>query len=386
WRQLAHMYAVSRPPLLSALLQEQGVTETTAFADRLRSAAPSERFNLAVAHVQAELASILGLADLPDPNAGFFDLGMDSLSATRLAGRISAVVGTNVSARRVFDATTVAELAQVVVTGRDGDTDNPITIPTDDRGVEAIVSPAQERVLAGEDITRDHNVVTSTSVLELCGPVDIAALEQTFRTLVDRHETLRTRFVRGAAGAYSPVVDSADGFKLTVHYIDDDRRPHARERARQEAERAFDPFDGPVFRATLLVLDDNDALLIVGAHHVAVDIASFAVLWEEIASIYPARVSGTSVNLPPIGQPYRLFAEQARVELTPSRRSELEAFWRERLAGAPAWIDLPSDRPRPAVLSRRAGRVRRSISSDLADRIRRVAGEHHLTPFVVIET
>ncbi|MCP4304321.1 MAG: acyl carrier protein, partial [bacterium] len=166
WRQLAHMYAVSRPPLLSALLQEQGVTETTAFADRLRSAAPSERFNLVVAHVQSELANILGLADLPDPNAGFFDLGMDSLSATRLAGRISAAVEMNVSARQVFDATTVAELAQVVVTGRDGDTDNPIPIPTDDRGVEAIVSPAQERVLAGEDITRDHNVVTSTSVLE----------------------------------------------------------------------------------------------------------------------------------------------------------------------------------------------------------------------------
>ncbi|MFC4047951.1 amino acid adenylation domain-containing protein, partial [Dactylosporangium siamense] len=283
-----------------------------------------------VGAVQDLLAGIwAGLLDVERVGAtdNFFDLGGHSLLATRVVSRIRAVLEVEVPVAALFDAPTVAGLSRVIEAAAPGMV-APAIVPVE-RGRPLPLSFAQQRLWFLHRLEPGSVEYNMPMAVRLPGDVDREALIAALTALVARHEVLRTRLVAGEDGVPYQVVDPApERFDLPVV---DGIGP----------EEPFDLAAGPLFRASWL---RDEQLLVLAMHHVVGDEWSAGVLQRELRALYAGEV------LAPLPVQYADFAVWQRQWLSGEVLEGQLGFWRERLAGA-AVLDLPSDRPRPAVRS-----------------------------------
>ncbi len=198
--------------------------------------------------------------------------------------------------------------------------------------------------------------------VRLQGQLDIPALHRALDEIVRRHDILRTTF---PAVEGQPVQHVASALELPLEDIDlrhlaaEARWSEARRLAREEAQRPFDLRAGPLVRAALVRLTDDDHLALLTLHHIIADGWSMGVLLHELATLYAAFVAGRPSPLPDLPIQYADYAVWQRETLARSTGDGVSpldrqlAYWRERLADAPAALDLPTDRPRPPVQSSR---------------------------------
>ena len=189
----------------------------------------------------------------------------------------------------------------------------------------------------------------------LRGEVDIGHLEKAFSGLVRRHEALRTTFVSQggelAARVHSPPATWEIDFDDLSVFCGDPTEELGR-RLAAEAARPFDLTAGPLLRASLFRLAPGELTLAVSVHRIAADAWSIGVIFKELSALYNAHHAGVSSPLPEVSLPYSDFVErQNERQAHPDIAAEL-ATWKDRLAGVPP-LELPTDRPRPAVQSHR---------------------------------
>ncbi|PZQ08479.1 MAG: hypothetical protein DI564_18295, partial [Rhodanobacter denitrificans] len=223
--------------------------------------------------------------------------------------------------------------------------------------------------------------------LRLCGVLDVGSLAASLSELVRRHESLRTRFVT-LDGAGVQVIDPACGFDLPVTDLSD-LAPEAREAeaarlAQAEAEAPFDLARGPVFRARLLRLGAEEHVLLASMHHIVSDGWSLSVLTREVAALYEAFSRGEASSLPEPRVQYADYALWQRRWLDGETLERQLGYWRERLSGAPAALDLPTDRPRPPVASFRGGTVPVALPASLTAALGDLARGQGATLFMVL--
>ena len=183
--------------------------------------------------------------------------------------------------------------------------------------------------------------------------------------MVARHEALRTTFdvVEG-----QPVQRIAPWSGLTLPWIDlrglpePSRAAESRRLAAAEGQRPFDLAAGPLLRVALLVMDEEEHVVVLCMHHIVSDGWSVGVLIREVGTLYEAGVAGLPSPLPSLPVQYVDFAAWQRSWLTGEVLAAQLAYWRERLAGAPPVLELPSDRPRPVTPSGR-GQTRSRVFS-----------------------
>ncbi|HEX3126552.1 MAG TPA: amino acid adenylation domain-containing protein, partial [Thermoanaerobaculia bacterium] len=222
----------------------------------------------------------------------------------------------------------------------------------------AVLSFGQRRLWFLDRLEPGSSVYNLARVLSLAGRLDVGALASALARIVQRHESLRTVFgeqsgepVQSVLPPFAPALPVIDLRGLPV-----DRRQAAALRGlAADAARPFDLARGPLLRALLVRLDDELQVLLVNLHHIVSDGWSLGVLVRESAELYAACVEGRAPRLPELPVQYADFAVWQQQRL---RGEALEAqlrYWREALAGAPALLDLPTDRPRPAVQSYRGG-------------------------------
>ncbi|HLM68822.1 MAG TPA: condensation domain-containing protein, partial [Longimicrobium sp.] len=147
------------------------------------------------------------------------------------------------------------------------------------------------------------------------------------------------------------------------------------------------PFDlaaGPLFRAALLRLDADEHVLLLNSHHVISDGWSTSVFFRELSALYAAHRDGADARLPDLPIQYADYAAWERERLRGGAVDRQLAYWRERLADAPALLELPADRPRPAVQSYRGGRERGELSGALVDRLAALARGEGATLYMVL--
>ncbi|HSF40208.1 MAG TPA: amino acid adenylation domain-containing protein, partial [Thermoanaerobaculia bacterium] len=223
--------------------------------------------------------------------------------------------------------------------------------------------------------------------LRLAGDLDEAALEAALSELVRRQASLRTRFeTRGARPVQ--VIGPVPGLLLPV--VDLSALPEAaRDREgeripRQESLRPFDLERGEVFRVRLLRLAPGERGLVVAMHHIVSDGWSMGLFVHELTTLYQAFAAGRPSPLPGLPVQYADFAAWQREWLAGPVLSRETAWWRERLAGAPAVLDLPLDRPRPPLLTFRGGRLKRRMPADAAEALLRLGREREATPFMTL--
>ncbi|OJF15883.1 non-ribosomal peptide synthetase [Couchioplanes caeruleus] len=227
----------------------------------------------------------------------------------------------------------------------------------------------------------------------IAGPLDHAALRVALDTVVARHGALRTTFA-DSGGEPVQLVHPPRPAELTVTDLgaaDPGADPAAREAEAQrlmwaEAARPFDLVTGPLLRALLVRADDEVHYLALCLHHIVADAWSLGVLHAELNAAYAAARDGTDPALAPLPTQYGEFAVWERERLAPGSEEPARrlAYWRDALAGAPALLSLPTDRPRPATRSYRGAVHYAAAGPALTARLNDFARVHQATPFMTL--
>ncbi|PBC40094.1 hypothetical protein CJ179_33995 [Rhodococcus sp. ACS1] len=309
----------------------------------------------------------------------FFDLGGDSLSATRVVARINDRWGTGLGVRDVFDAPTVAALAARIeepspddARPRLGQIELPEKIP---------LAPAQAHI----DRTATAPALYSIPcTIRVRGRFDRAAFEQAVGDVLERHRALRTIYPDGPAGPYQHLLDVADAFP--------DLTPTPREDAAVIDAVLADPFDvraQPPLRIRVFEHGRNEHLIACVFHHISVDGWSFATLAGDLTLAYAARASGTAPQWPARAVEYADYTVWRHAVLgdehdPASSASTQIDFWETELAGLRGDLHLPCDRPRPTRWSYRAARLAFSLDPTVHTALLASAHIHHATLFTTL--
>ncbi|NTX37141.1 amino acid adenylation domain-containing protein [Myxococcus sp. CA033] len=314
---------------------------------------------------------------LPDGGAGP-RLAMGRRARRHLDGSLELLPPLPVSSRRPTPPRVVAQSSGAA--RREG----PPPIPHVSRERPLPLSFSQQR-LWYMDRLEPGNVANNNAVmLALTGTLDVAALERAINEVVRRHEVLRTTFSMSDAGGVQHI-SAALEVPLRVFTMDAGDARGVDGWARDEARKPFDLETGPLLRASLLRVRENEDVLLIVMHHIVSDGWSLGVMFPELASLYAAFLAGQPSPLPPITVQY---ADYAAWQLEWMRGPELaaeQAWWSEVLADVPV-LRLPTDRPRPPVQTYPGARLPLSLSRSLTDALVSLGRREGATPFMVLMT
>ncbi|HKH45434.1 MAG TPA: amino acid adenylation domain-containing protein, partial [Thermoanaerobaculia bacterium] len=341
-------------------------------------AAPRTPTEELVAGIFAEVLSLEQVGVEED----FFALGGHSLLATRVASRVRSVLGVELPLRTVFEAPTVAGLAGWIAERSPVAAMAPLVRVSREEPLE--LSFAQRRLWFLDQMEPGSPFYNIPLKVELRGRLDPGMLSAVLSEVVRRHEALRTRFAAGPV----QVIDAPAPVALAVADLSALPRPESRrEEARLTNEEALRPFDlarGPLLRTLLLHREEGDWVLVLSMHHIVSDGWSMGVLVQEVGVLYAAFLEGRPSPLPELAIQYADFAAWQRRYLSGDRLEQELAWWREQLAGMPPALELPADRPRPAVLSVRGGAHSFAIDGETSAGLARLSRRHGATLFMTL--
>ncbi len=262
-------------------------------------------------------------------------------------------------------------------------------IPIADRSRQLPLSPAQQRLWFLDQLDKAASAAYHMpAALRLLGRLDLPALQATLDGLIARHETLRTNFVAREGVPYQQVGAQDRGFALTREDLSalprDEREAAVAARTSEEARIDFDLAGGPVIRGRLLRLGDQEHVLLITQHHIVSDGWSVSILVRDVAALYTAFCRRESDPLPPLEIQYADYAQWQRSRLQGEELARQLDFWKSHLAGAPALLSLPLDRPRPAVQSRAGDSVPLVLPPELTAALRALSQRHGATLFMTL--
>ncbi|MET0396097.1 MAG: amino acid adenylation domain-containing protein, partial [Longimicrobiaceae bacterium] len=349
----------------------------------------SERESVGPRTVEEELlagiwAGVLGTEGV-GAEESFFELGGHSLLATQVVSRARQVFGVELPLRALFEAPTVTGLAGRIEALRGAAALPAPPIERVSREGPLPLSFAQQRLWLVDRMEPDSPAYNMAYALRLRGSLDSAALRASLDALVRRHETLRTTFAEQGGAPVQVIHPPAP---VALEELDLRELPAAEREARagrladEEALRPFDLARGPLLRSTLLRLGDGDHVLLFTLHHIVSDGWSRGVLVREVSAHYAAACRGETARLPELEIQYADYAVWQRERLGGGVMEMQLAYWRERLAGAPPLLEIPTDRPRAMGQSARAGSHAFRLAPELSRGLRALSRQEGATLFM----
>ena len=317
----------------------------------------------------------------------FFELGGHSLLAIQCLARMRAEFKVELPLRRLFELPTVAGLAACIEALQQ--TEKARQFPPLERVARDAALPlsfAQQRLWFLDQLEPGSPVYNIYAALRLDGALDVTALEQTLDEVVRRHEILRTTYVMPDE---QPVQVIAPALRVPLQMLDVRALPeHARAGEAQrlaaaEASRPFDLARGPLLRACLIRLGEQEHILLVTMHHIISDGWSMGVLAGEVAALYRAFLLGQPAPLAELPVQYADFAAwQRRWLQTDVLPTQLE-YWQRQLASLPL-LQLPTDKPQPAAPSYRGSVHYFTLADDLTQALNELSRREGATLFMTL--
>ena len=340
----------------------------------------------AIASIFADVLKIsVGVVGAHD---SFFELGGHSLLATQAVSRLRAALGVELPLRALFEATTPAQLAARVseTLGAPQGAGVPPLVRVRHEG-RVPLSFGQERLWFLFQLDPTDTAYNIPFAVRMAGHLDVAALQRSVWEVVRRHEVLRTTFASVDGKPVGVVHDSAeismpvtDLTSIPVERLDDT----IRELTAGETRTLFDLSTGPLIRTRLLVLAPGDHILLLTLHHIVSDVWTRAVINHEISAIYEAFHRGEPSPLPELPVQYADYAAWQRNWLSGEVMEAQLTYWRMQLATAPRLLELPTDRPRPAVRGSRGARRALALSPELTKGLRELARREGVTLYMLL--
>ncbi|MCP4662085.1 MAG: amino acid adenylation domain-containing protein, partial [bacterium] len=331
-------------------------------------------------------ATVLG-GERPGPDDNFFELGGHSLLATQVVSRVREVFGVELPLRNLFETPTVAGLAAFVEAAARQTRERKVPPIRPLLRQEAVpLSFAQQRLWFLDQLQPASPAYNIPSAVRVSGPLDRAVLARSLNEIVRRHEALRTSFM--SVGG-QPVQVIAPELDLALPVIDlrglapELRESEAGRLATADARRPFDLSRGPLLRATVVRLAPREHVVLLNMHHVVSDGWSMGVLIRELGALHVAFAEGDPSPLEELPIQYADHAVWQRQWLSGEVLEEELGYWRLELAGVPR-LELPTDRPRPAVQTFRGGSRPVVLSAELSESLARLSREHGATLFMTL--
>ncbi|RJL21417.1 non-ribosomal peptide synthetase, partial [Bailinhaonella thermotolerans] len=312
----------------------------------------------------------------------FFELGGDSIVATRLASRIRSAFGAELPVRALFETPTVAGVA-ALVEAASGAARPPLAPRPRPESVP--LSHAQRRLWFLNRFDPASPVYNVPIALRLRGELDAGALRAALADVAVRHESLRTVYPEHDGNPRQVVLPGARPEVAVVPAAEEDL-PGLLAGA---VGRGFDLTAEPPLRAFVFRLAPEEHVVLLVLHHIAADGWSLAPLAADVVTAYAARRAGEAPGWEPLPVQYADYALWQRDLLgseddPDSLVSRQLAFWREALAGLPEELPLPADRQRPAEPSYRGGAVPFTVPPEVLDRLGALARERRASVFMVV--
>jgi surfactin family lipopeptide synthetase A len=344
---------------------------------------PSTATQVAVAGIWAEVLQVEGVGI----HDNFFELGGNSLLATQVVSRSRTLFGLDIALRQLFTSPTVAELSAWI------DTNDRIELPQStaivpiDRTESLPLSFAQARLWFFSQLESESAAYNMPEPLRLIGELNVGALERAIAEIVRRHEVLRTSFqlvddapvqqVTTVKFTLPPTIDlqslseSAQSLRL-------------RELALTEARQLFDLSQAPLFRVTLIRLADRSHVLLLTMHHIISDGWSMDILVRELAALYQSYCVNQPSTLPELPIQYADFAAWQRKWLMGAVLDRQLAYWKQQLSGAPSLLELPTDRPRPAIQTFNGKTASLEIDRELTQQLKSIGQKSGATLYMTL--
>ncbi|MCG3119499.1 MAG: Linear gramicidin synthase subunit B [bacterium] len=361
--------------------------EANGFASSETFVAPQTEVERQLAEIWAKVLSVgrVGRYD------NFFELGGHSLLAMQVSSRVLEAFQIELPVRRVFESPALAELAAVIeqrqqaLTAKDEKKLPAITRRATNEALP--LSFAQQRLWFLDRFEPGAVIYNIPLVIRILGKLDIAAVEWSLNEIVRRHEALRTTF-GAVAGQPIQLVTSASHMPLEIVSLQtlpkSQREAEARRLATQETKRPFDLEKGPLLRSTLLRLDATENVLILVVHHIVFDGWSLEMFMRELKALYEAFTASKSSPLPELAIQYADFAIWQRQWLQGEALSLQLNYWKQQLADMSPVLELPTDRPRPAMQSFRGAAKTFLFSKSIAEALLHLGQREGATLFMTL--
>jgi amino acid adenylation domain-containing protein len=317
-----------------------------------------------------------------------FDLGGHSLSAMQIVARVMKTFRVDVPLKRFYDAPTIAGLSAIIATsGTSAEAREDIASWQDPQERYLPLSHFQERLWFMEQWEPGKPTYNICQAYRLEGPLNVSAVEESLNTVIGRHEILRASF--GADdGQPSQIILPVLRIQLPIADLrtaaEAEKNTTSLRLAEEEAQRPFDLTQGPLLRALLVKLADQEHLLILTIHQMVCDGRSVQILMSEFWASYAAICQAKSPSLPTLFVQYSDFAIWQRQLLNQESLQSQIVFWQETLKGNLPVLALPTDYPRPAVESFQGSRVSFVLPESLTRSLNELARQEGVTLFMTL--
>ena len=375
-------------------------TNTFPLLQQLGDVAVADRNNLLTTNLRTQVARIMGM-DSPDEvdiYQSLTELGLDSLMGVELKNRLESALNLSLPTTILFQYSDIDSLSRHLIseylsaetldlTGATAAGDHGI--PLADRSQPIPLSYAQQRMWVLAQLEALDSAYHLPAAIKFTGELNYDALEQSLNLIVKRHESLRTVFITGANGEPEQQIKDSVEISLPIadlQNLDPTNQTQEFERLLNENDAAFDLATGPLFRLNLIYLQPQEHILLLNFHHIVFDGWSSGVLIQEFRQLYSALVQGEAPQLPAISVQYADFVQWQRQQLQGDMLSGHLNYWTQQLADAPPLLELPTDRPRPAVQTVNGAILNQSLPLELSQKLRQLSQSAGKTLYMTLLT
>ncbi|NDB84528.1 MAG: non-ribosomal peptide synthetase, partial [Alphaproteobacteria bacterium] len=336
-------------------------------------------------------SEVLGVEeDTLSIKADFFDLGGHSIKAIRLLGQVHKQLGVKLALKELFASPTIEQLNKIISTSTEKGA--YASIQTIKESDEYAVSSSQRRLWVLSRFEGANEAYNIPQVLRLEGSLNEQFFIKAYQALLTRHEILRTIFTEDLEGNPRQRVLSItdERFKIRIgdysKELQDTREESIKQYVSEEISRGFSLEEGPLIRCSLLKEKENSYVWVLVMHHIVSDGWSMGVLHREWSELYNSELENRSANLQPLSIQYKDYAAWHNAQLQSEDITTHKNYWLEQFKGDLPVLELPSDKPRPKVMTYNGASVYRELDKQTTDKLKTFSQQQGGTMFMTLQT
>jgi mycobactin peptide synthetase MbtE len=317
-------------------------------------------------------------------DVSFFSIGGTSLKAIQTISRIYKQFDILLKIGDLFDHPTIMALAKMMESAKKKEYYNIVPISPQEYYE---VTYAQKRLWILNQTEEGQVAYNMPCAYKIKGELNVDVFQEALRTIIARHEILRTTFVN-SNGEPMQKIHEEGAFDHAINLIDirkeEQQEAYIHRIAEEDWNKPFDLENGPLLRTILLVLNHHEFVLLFNMHHIISDGWTLDLLSYEVFSVYEGLLQKSSFELPPLKIQYKDYAHWEKQQLTGNRLREHREFWLNNLEGELPVLEIQNTGPRPEAYSYNGGLVEFTVDKDLTSQLNRMAKENQATIFMVL--